>query len=175
MAPTPRLRSGVFLAPYHADRESPTFQIRRDLELAQHLDRLGFDELWIGEHHSGSYEMIASPELFIAAAAERTQRIKLGTGVVSLPYHHPLMVADRIMQLDHQTQGRTMFGVGPGQLPSDAFMLGIDVERQQILDCDFVFRLVQPLKAAMAGIRICSGRLIDLILQRADQLFHHGF
>ena len=92
---------------------------------------LGYDEAWIGEHHSAGYEIIASPEVFIAAAAERTRHIRLGTGVVSLPYHHPLMVADRIMQLDHLTRGRVMFGVGPGALPSDAFMMGIDVQRQR--------------------------------------------
>ena len=125
------LRSGVFLAPYHADDESPTLQIRRDLALAEHLDGLGYDELWVGEHHSASFETIGSPELFIAAAAERTRRIRLGTGVVSLPYHNPLMVADRITQLDHQTQGRVMCGVGPGQLPSDAYMMGIEVARQR--------------------------------------------
>jgi len=125
------LRFGVFLAPYHPDDESPTLQIRRDLELAEQLDELGFHELWVGEHHSASFETIASPELFIAAAAERTRSIRLGTGVVSLPYHHPLMVADRIAQLDHQTQGRVIFGVGPGQLPSDAYMLGIDVAEQR--------------------------------------------
>lgn len=125
------LRSGVFLAPYHADDESPTRQIRRDLDLAEHLDSLGYDEFWVGEHHSASFETIASPELFLAAAAERTRRIRLGTGVVSLPYHNPLMVADRITQLDHQTEGRLIFGVGPGQLPSDAHMLGIDVANQR--------------------------------------------
>ena len=128
---TPPTRFGVFLAPYHPDDEHPTLQIRRDLELAQHLERLSFDELWIGEHHSGAYETIGSPELFIAAAAERTSRIKLGTGVISLPYHHPFLVADRITQLDHQTGGRVIFGVGPGQLPSDAHMLGIDVSKQR--------------------------------------------
>jgi len=125
------LRFGVFLAPYHSDRVNPTLQLRADLDLAVQLDQLGFDELWIGEHHSAAFEMIASPELFIAAAAERTSRIRLGTGVISLPYHHPLMVADRIMQLDHQTLGRVIFGVGPGQLPSDAYMLGIEVARQR--------------------------------------------
>jgi len=125
------MRFGVFLAPYHSDRVNPTLQLRADLELAVELERLGFDELWVGEHHSGGFEMIGSPELFIAAAAERTARIKLGTGVVSLPYHNPLMVAERIMQLDHQTLGRVIFGVGPGQLPSDAYMLGIEVARQR--------------------------------------------
>ena len=91
----PRLRAGVFLAPFHPTDEDPTLAIQRDLELMEHLDRIGFDEAWIGEHHSAGYEIIASPELFIAAAAERTRRIRLGTGVISLPYHHPLMVADR--------------------------------------------------------------------------------
>ena len=93
--------------------------------------RLGFDEAWVGEHHSAGYEIIASPELFIAAAAERTQHIRLGTGVVSLPYHNPLMVADRMIQLDHMTRGRVMLGVGPGVLPSDAMMLGIDPPKQR--------------------------------------------
>src|SRR5687768_9208010 len=122
-----RLDFGIFLAPFHPVRENPTASLARDLELVAELDALGFDEAWIGEHHSAGYEIIACPEVFIAAAAQRTRRIRLGTGVVSLPYHHPLMVADRISQLDHQTFGRVMFGVGPGALPSDAFMMGIDV------------------------------------------------
>jgi limonene 1,2-monooxygenase len=122
----PRLRFGVFLAPHHPIGEHPTLQLRRDIELAELCDRLGFDEFWCGEHHSGGWETIASPELFLAAAGERTQRIKLGTGVVSLPYHHPFNVAQRIVQLDHLTGGRAMLGVGPGALPSDARMLGIE-------------------------------------------------
>src|SRR5690606_16132298 len=103
----------------------------RDMELIEWYDRLGYDEAWVGEHHSGGYEIISSPEIFIAAAAERTKRIRLGTGVVSLPYHHPLIVADRILQLDHQTRGRVMFGIGPGALNSDAVMLGIKTETQR--------------------------------------------
>jgi limonene 1,2-monooxygenase len=126
-----KLRSGIFLAPFHPVDEDPTLAIRRDLELIEWLDKQGFEEAWIGEHHSAGYEIIASPELFIAAAAERTSRIKLGTGVVSLPYHNPLMAANRIIQLDHMTRGRVMFGVGPGLLPSDAHMLGIEVAKQR--------------------------------------------
>src|SRR4051812_39994768 len=125
------LRNGIFLAPFHALDEDPTEAIHRDLALIEHLDHLGYEEAWIGEHHSAGFEIIASPELFIAAAAERTKRIKLGTGVVSLPYHHPLTVANRIIQLDHMTRGRVMFGAGPGLLPSDAFMLGIPVAKQR--------------------------------------------
>src|SRR5882724_12657227 len=126
-----RMKFGVFMGPFHRVGENPTLAIDRDLELVQWLDYLGFDEAWIGEHHSAGWEIISSPEIFIAAAAERTQHIKLGTGVVSLPYHHPLMVADRMVQLDHLTRGRAMFGVGPGLLPSDAMMLGIDPRRQR--------------------------------------------
>jgi limonene 1,2-monooxygenase len=129
--PQLKLRAGVFLAPFHPLDEDPTLAIERDLALMQHLDRIGFDEAWIGEHHSAGYEIIASPELFIAAAAQRTQRIRLGTGVISLPYHHPLMVADRMVQLDHMTRGRAMFGFGPGLLPTDAEMLGIDAASQR--------------------------------------------
>jgi limonene 1,2-monooxygenase len=125
------LRNGIFLAPFHPLDEDPTLCLQRDFELIEHLDRLGYDEAWIGEHHSAGYEIIASPELFIAAAAERTKRIRLGTGVVSLPYHNPLTVANRIIQLDHQTRGRIMFGVGPGLLASDAFQLGIDPQTQR--------------------------------------------
>jgi limonene 1,2-monooxygenase len=126
-----RMRAGIFLAPFHPTDEDPTLALRRDIDLIAHLDRIGFDEAWIGEHHSAGYEIIASPELMIAAAAERTERIRIGTGVISLPYHHPLMVANRIIQLDHMTRGRAMFGVGPGLLPSDAEMLGVPVPKQR--------------------------------------------
>jgi limonene 1,2-monooxygenase len=126
-----RLRFGIFLAPFHPLRENPELALERDFQLVEQLDRLGYHEAWIGEHHSAGYEIIPSPELFIAAAAERTRHIRLGTGVVSLPYHHPLMVADRVAQLDVQTRGRFMFGVGPGALPSDAGMMGIDPLRQR--------------------------------------------
>ena len=126
-----RMHCGIFLAPFHPVDEDPTLALRRDIDLIEHLDRVGLDEAWIGEHHSAGYEIIASPELMIAAAAERTQRIRIGTGVISLPYHQPLMVANRIAQLDHMTRGRAMFGVGPGLLPSDAEMLGIPVPKQR--------------------------------------------
>jgi len=121
-----RIRFGTFLAPHHPSGENPTLLFQRDLEFAAHLDRLGFDEFWCGEHHSSGWEMIASPEMFLAGAAQRTNNIMLGTGVTSLPYHHPFNVAQRIVQLDHMSNGRAMFGSGPGALPSDARTLGID-------------------------------------------------
>ncbi len=126
-----RMRFGIFLAPFHRKGENPTVALDRDLELTEHLDKLNFDEAWFGEHHSAGWELIASPELMIAAAAQRTKTIRLGTGVSSLPYHHPFMLADRMVQLDHMTRGRAMFGVGPGALTSDAYMLGIDAITQR--------------------------------------------
>src|SRR3954464_9411898 len=140
------LRFGIFLAPFHPVGQNPTLAIQRDLELIQRLDQLGYDEAWIGEHHSAGFEIIASPEVFIAAAAERTRRIRLGTGVSSLPYHHPLMLADRMVLLDHLTRGRTMLGVGPGQLTSDAHMLGIPADSQRP-------RMEESLDAMMALLR----------------------
>lgn len=126
-----KLRAGVFLAPFHALDESPTLALERDLELAQFADELGFEEFWYGEHHSGGYEISASPELMIAAAAQRTKRIKLGTGVASLPYHNPLMTANRIAQIDHLSFGRAIFGAGPGLLVSDAHMIGLDARESR--------------------------------------------
>src|SRR6266581_9650929 len=103
---TVKLEHGLFLAPYHDISESPTIALRRDLELVEWIEQLGFTEAWFGEHHSTGWETISSPELMIAAAAERTKRIRLGTGVVSLPHHHPFHVAERIMLLDHLPMGR---------------------------------------------------------------------
>jgi len=125
------LRFGIFLAPFHPVGQDPGWALERDLRLIEWLDTLGYDEAWIGEHHSAGYEIIASPEVFIASAAGRTKQIRLGTGVNSLPYHHPFILADRMVLLDHLTHGRAMLGAGPGALPSDAFMMGIEVAKQR--------------------------------------------
>jgi limonene 1,2-monooxygenase len=137
------LKFGIFLAPFHRVGDNPTLALQRDLELIQWLDYLGYDEAWIGEHHSAGWELIASPEIAIAAAAERTRTIMLGSGVTSLPYHHPLMVAQRFVQLDHLTRGRAMLGCGPGALVSDAYMMGIEPETQRR-------RMAESLDAIMA-------------------------
>ena len=145
---------GVFITPFHPTGQSPTLALQYDMDRVEALDRLGYDEAWFGEHHSGGYELIACPEVFIAAAAERTRHIRLGTGVVSLPYHHPLMVADRWVLLDHLTRGRVMFGTGPGALPSDAYMMGIDpVEQRRMMQ--------ESLEAILALFRAGPEERID--------------
>ena len=131
MALPPRLKFGIFMAPFHALGENPNLSYHRDLELMEWLDYLGYDEAWIGEHHSGGWETIPSPELFIAAALERTKTLRFGSGVSSLPYHHPLLVANRYIQLDHQSRGRVMLGIGPGALTGDAYMMGIEPTEQR--------------------------------------------
>jgi limonene 1,2-monooxygenase len=147
-----RLKFGIFMAPFHNVGENPTLALERDLELVDYLDRLDFDEVWFGEHHSAGWEIIASPEVMIAAASQRTRKIKLGTGVSSLPYHHPLILADRMLQLDHLTRGRAMFGVGPGALTSDAYQMGIDPITQRS-------RMDESLTAIMALFR---GETVDM-------------
>jgi limonene 1,2-monooxygenase len=122
---TNQMRFGIFLAPFHKPGINPTLALEQDLELVQWLDRCDYDEVWFGEHHSAGSEISASPEIMIATAAERTKHIKLGTGVVSVSYHNPLWVAERMVQLDHLTRGRVMLGLGPGSLPTDATMIGL--------------------------------------------------
>ena len=160
-----KLRFGAFIAPFHPLDENPTLAIERDLDLVQLMDRLGYEEAWIGEHHSAGFEIIASPEVFIAAAAERTKHIRLGTGVSSLPYHHPLMLADRINQLDHMTRGRTMFGVGPGALPSDAIMMGIQPIKQRDMMDEALDVIVRLLKGETVSAKTDWFELVEARLQ----------
>ncbi|WP_433616682.1 LLM class flavin-dependent oxidoreductase [Dactylosporangium sp. CA-139114] len=119
------------LFPLNPVGQSPTVALEKDLELIEWIDRWGFAEAWVGEHHSGGFELVSSPELFLAFAAERTKHIRLGTGVLSVPYHNPFMTAQRMVLLDHLSRGRVMFGFGPGQLASDARMLGIEAGEQR--------------------------------------------
>ncbi len=133
------------MAPFHAPEHNPTLSLEQDLDLIEHMDRLGFDEAWIGEHHSAGSEIIASPEIFIASAAARTKNIKLGTGVVSLPYHNPLWTAERMVLLDHLTRGRIMLGVGPGALPTDAAMLGLEPSEMRPLLHEYMQIVMQLL------------------------------
>src|SRR4051812_5100983 len=89
------------------------------LEEIVYAERFGYDEVWVGEHHTGAYENIPAPDIFIAKASALTHRIGLGTGTINLPYHDPFMVAERLAFLDHLTHGRLIYGFGGGGLVSD--------------------------------------------------------
>ncbi|MSW96070.1 MAG: LLM class flavin-dependent oxidoreductase [Actinobacteria bacterium] len=125
------MKFGAFLAPFHVPGENPTYAYQRDLQAAQWLDELGYDEIWFGEHHSGGSEIIGDPLMFMAHVAAQTKQIKVASGVVSIPYHNPLWLAERFMLLDHLTRGRAILGLGPGSLPTDASMLGIHPSTQR--------------------------------------------
>ena len=113
-----KTRFGIFMPPFNAPAtQNATSSLRRNIETIQLLDDLGYDEAWIGEHHSGGTEIIAEPIQFMCHVGALTKHIKLGPGVVSLPYHNPLWVADRIILADHLLRGRVMLGFGPGSLP----------------------------------------------------------
>jgi limonene 1,2-monooxygenase len=148
------MKFGIFMAPFHRAGENPTLCFERDLELIEWLDRLDYNEVFVGEHHSSGWEIIPSPEIFIAVAAGRTRRIMLGAGVVSIPYHHPFNVANRYALLDHLTHGRVMLGCGPGALAADAHMLGIDTTQQRR-------RMVEGVKAIMRLFTEEGGITID--------------
>jgi limonene 1,2-monooxygenase len=141
--PSKSLKFGTFISPIHSNKVNPTLALHRDIELIQHLEAVGFHEAWVGEHHSTGWEYIASPDVFLGYAAAATSRITLGAGVVSLPYHHPLNVAERFVLLDHLSHGRIVLGVGPGALPYDAEAYGISVLETRT-------RMEQSLEAILA-------------------------
>ena len=120
------MKFGLFMMPAHSHNDNPTLAFERDLQLIEYTESLGFDEFWVGEHHSGGWENIPSPEIFLAAACSRTKRIGLGTAVINLPYHHPFHVAERMAFLDHLTYGRLMMGCGPGVLGPDIQLFDLD-------------------------------------------------
>ncbi len=146
-----RMKFGAFIAPHFPSDEHPSLAIEEDMDRVVWMEKMGFSEAWIGEHHSSGWEINGSPELFAAAVSQRTSRIKLGMGVVSLPYHNPFMVADRIRQLDHITKGRVVLGMGPGSLPADAYMIGVPVSESR----DRMEEAIDPI------VRLLNGEVVS--------------
>ena len=119
---------GYFAMPLHPPGSNHTQTLDDDLEQIVTLDTLGYKEAWIGEHFTSAWENIPAPDLFIATALALTKNIVLGTGVSCMPNHNPLVIAQRIAQLDHQAHGRFQWGVGSGGFPGDFELFGFDVE-----------------------------------------------
>jgi alkanesulfonate monooxygenase SsuD/methylene tetrahydromethanopterin reductase-like flavin-dependent oxidoreductase (luciferase family) len=118
------MRLGIFMMPVHPPDRSFTETLAEDEEKALYADRLGFDEMWLGEHFSATTEPIPSPLMFMASLVPRTKNLKFGTGVICLPNHDPAIVAAEVAQFDHMSRGRFMFGIGPGGLLSDFELFG---------------------------------------------------
>ena len=113
------MKFSFFMMPVHRPTENPSLAFDRDIGLIHLADELGYDEFLIGEHHSGGWETMPVPEMALAMAAATAKRIRLGTSVTLLPYHHPFHVAERIAFLDHLTKGRAILGIGPSTLVTD--------------------------------------------------------
>ncbi|MFZ3361418.1 MAG: LLM class flavin-dependent oxidoreductase [Xanthobacteraceae bacterium] len=113
------MRLGMFMMPVHPASRSFTETLAEDEEKSLYADRLGFDELWLGEHFSATTEPIPSPLMFMAGLVPRTKNLTFGTAVICLPNHHPVVVAAEVAQFDHMSRGRFMLGIGQGGLLSD--------------------------------------------------------
>lgn len=169
------LRVSVFLQPIHAPNENPTLALARDLELTQHLDMLGFDEVFVGEHHSSGWQYVGSPEIFIATAAAQTKHIKFASGITPLAIHNPLFVAENFALLDHLTRGRVILGMGPGGgLKSDPYVLGVDLaaQPQRFIEA---FDVIMQLLTSLEPITVKTDwfELKDAVLQLRPYSYPH--
>ena len=120
---------GLFMMPLHPPERPMHETLAEDTEKSLLADRLGFQEVWVGEHFSATSEPIASPLMFMAGLVHRTS-LNFGTGVINLPNHHPAIVAAEVAQFDHMAQGRLMMGIGAGGLSSDFELFG-DIEPKE--------------------------------------------
>jgi alkanesulfonate monooxygenase SsuD/methylene tetrahydromethanopterin reductase-like flavin-dependent oxidoreductase (luciferase family) len=127
------IRYGMFIMPFH-DPAKPLAQCYdEDLELIVRAEELGFDEFWIGEHHTMKYETIVMPEIFIGRALGETRRIRLGAAPICLQQHHPAHVASRLAFLDHLSKGRLNLCFGAGSVTADQELYGIDLKQAQAM------------------------------------------
>ena len=113
------MKIGLFGMPLHPPTRNRAEVYDEDAERVILGDKLGFEEVFIGEHVSCTTEPIPAPLMFLASLIHRTKNIKLGTGVLALPNHHPAIVAAEVAMFDHLSKGRLLFGIGPGGLASD--------------------------------------------------------
>lgn len=113
------MQLGMFMQPVHRPDRDYTQVLDEDRETILLADRLGFSEIWIGEHFTATTEPITVPLTFMATLIGETSRIKFGTGVLALPAVHPVVVAAHAAMFDHLSRGRFLMGVGPGSLSSD--------------------------------------------------------
>ena len=123
------MKFAFFMMPLHLATESPSLAFDRDLDILQYAEELGYDEFFVGEHHTAAWENIPAPDMFLAKASGLTSVIKLGTSVISAPFHPPFDLAERFAFLDHLSKGRVILGLGPCGLPTDAKLFNIPPAR----------------------------------------------
>jgi limonene 1,2-monooxygenase len=120
------MKFGMFSMPERWPWDNWSLSFDRIAEEAKLYDKLGYDEIWYGEHHSGGYENIPAPEMLIANIAPETDDINLATGAVATPIHDPFLVATRLAFLDQLTKGRLICGLGGASFPSDQIMFSVN-------------------------------------------------
>jgi alkanesulfonate monooxygenase SsuD/methylene tetrahydromethanopterin reductase-like flavin-dependent oxidoreductase (luciferase family) len=125
------MRLGLFMMPVHPPGRSLSETLTEDTTKSVLADKLGYDELWMGEHFSATTEPFASPLMFLAGLIPQTKNLTFGTAVINLPLHHPAIVAAEVAQFDHMSGGRFLFGVGSGGLASDFELFKIDPPTRQ--------------------------------------------
>jgi len=125
------MRLGLFMMPLHPPTRTLGDYMAETAEKVLLAERLGFDEVFVGEHFSATTEPIPSPLMFMASMIPQTSRIVFGTGVINLPNRHPAVIAAEVAQFDHMAPGRFIFGIGTGSLPSDYELFDVaDVGRR---------------------------------------------
>jgi len=140
------MKFSIFMMPLHYPTENPSLAFDRDISLIHYAEELGFDEFFIGEHHSGGWETMPAPEMALAKASALAHRIRLGTSVISAPFHHPFHIAERMAFLDHLTRGRAILGVGPCALVTDKKLFGLPNEKLYSMlaeSTDIIVRLLE--------------------------------
>ena len=127
------MRLGLFMMPMHALGRDPVQTLREDRETVILADRLGYHDVFIGEHLTDTTENVTNSMIFLATLIHATQTIKLATGTSNLSQSHPVLIAAQAAMFDQLAEGRFIFGVSPGALPSDFEALGMmDVDRGKL-------------------------------------------
>lgn len=119
------MRLGMFMQPVHDPQKDLTAALEADRQTVILADRLGFHEVWVGEHTAATSEPITDPMVFLATLLGETKRIKMGPGVYCLPHHHPAQIAGQAALFDHLSKGRFQMGIGNGSLASDVELFAV--------------------------------------------------
>lgn len=165
------MQLGLFMMPVHHPDKPWGQALSEDREAVILADRLGFGEVWIGEHFSSKPEQIPSPMIFLASLIGEATNVRLGTGVVNLPHHNPVVVAAEAAMFDHLSGGRLMLGVGPGGLLSDAELFGHDDMGERYRMAMEALDMIIELWRAQAPLRI-DGEFWKVSLE--DQVWPYG-
>lgn len=133
---------GLFMVPFRLPQTDLQDGFEWDMQVIRWAEEFGLSEVWVGEHSTVRWEPVCSPELYIAAAAVQTERIRLATGANIVANHNPIALAHRLMQLDHMTKGRLMVAFGAGSYPTDLQIHGSNNPRERMMEAARIIQMV---------------------------------